>query len=163
MSKRRRTIGLPRGNHSKRPIDKKIIGIVKTLTDSAQAETTLLTVTFPCTIVGVRWSLSTIQGHIDNDTSFRWAIVVVRDGVVVSPIGGGDGADFYTPEQGVLTWGTGFLSRKDEGSGPIGLQIDGVTKTMRKLQGGDTIKFIGTADQTDGVHVTGGVQFFCKS
>lgn len=151
------------GNHSKRPIDKKIIGLVQTLSSAAQVATTLLTVTFPCTIVGIRWNISTIQGHVDADSSFRWAIVVVRDGVTVSAIGGGNGADFYTPEQDVFTWGTGFLAAKDNGNGNITLQIEGHTKSMRKLQGGDTIQFIGTCDQVGGVHLTGAVQFFCKS
>ncbi len=145
---------------ARRPIDKKLIGIAKTTIDATQVTTTLLTVTFPCTIVGLRWSLGAICDAGTTPTSFGWAVVVVRDGNTIGNLQIADGTDFYTPEQDVMAFGAATLAQIDTGSSNM---FEGNTKTMRKLMGGDTLVWVGQAIATHTVRCAGCIQFFCKT
>ncbi len=152
MSKRRRA---PSGRRvAPRPIDKKLIGVVHTVS-TTQAFTALITATFPCTIVGFRWDLA--FDHITGAPDFQWALVIVRDGNVVSTLALSNGADFYTPEQNVLAFGVGFIY-----ADIVPREYSGTTKTMRKLMGGDQIAIISLASVVNSVLLHGVVQFFCK-
>lgn len=164
MSKRRRgNNGARVAARAPRPIDKKLVGVVQTLSSAAQVSTTLMTATFPCTVVGLRWELSALQQHATANSFTSWAIVLVKDGQSVSNQSVANGSDFYTPEQDVLAFGTKWVAEADAGTAPVTADWSGNTKTMRKLMGGDTIQFIGLCDQVNGAIMRGVVQFFCKT
>lgn len=162
-NKRRRTgsIVVPMARPT-RPIDKSIIAVALTATSSI-ATSTLQTTTFPCTVVGLRWSLSILCAVTTTNPIVAWAIVVVKDGNSANSISISNAADFYTPEQNVLAFGMSRVSDSDSGSGPKILQIDNSTKTMRKLKAGDLLQFICISDTASGANINGAVQFFCKS
>ncbi len=162
MSKRRKGGGGRQVRHA-RPIDKQLKVVAQTLSSAAQTATTLFTVTFPCTIVGLRWDVS-IQGLITaSDHLNRWAIVVVRDGNSANTMSASNAADFYTPEQDVLAFGVGWTIDRDIGSGPSSITTSGSTKTMRKLMAGDTVQMIGLCSAVAGSHMDAIIQFFCKT
>lgn len=144
----------------KRPIDKSIIAISKDGIDSTQVSTTLATVTFPCTITGLRWDLSFFSDSGTTINHVAWAIVVVRDGNTLSTITISDGGNLHDPEQNVLTWGF-CTCAKFEVTKPVVYRGD--TKTMRKMMGGDTLKLAILHSGTDTAGVRGGIQFFCKT
>ncbi len=148
--------------NQRRPIDKAIINIVKIDVVAANQATVLVTATFPCTIVGLRWDISVIASAGSQLAAYVWVIVVVRDGVTASGIAKGDAATLYAPEQDVLTWGRGmcntFALTADQ---PV--RMTGDTKTMRKLMGGDTLQFICFGEATNKTTFEGAIQFFCKT
>ncbi len=145
-----------------RPIDKKLVYIQQTLSSAAQTSTTLLTATFPCTVVGLRWNFSAVHALATGDGYGAWAIVIVRDGVTASTMSQSNAADFYTPEQDVLAFGVFQLRDSDVGSGPSIYDISGSTKTMRKLMGGDTLQLLGISGTVNAQSIRGVVQYFCK-
>lgn len=144
---------------SRRNLDKKLIAIAQTVTTTQQA-TVLFTSTFPCTLTGIRWSIA-FGGNTTSANNLFWAIVMIKDGDTLSTMSTSTGADFFTPEQNVLSFGVIKTADSDGGTGPMVQNIMGSTKTMRKYMGGDTLQFIciGTAGSSD---VRGVVQFFCK-
>ncbi len=145
-----------------RPIDKSLININITNGGATQRTTILKTTTFPCTVVGLRWSLTFFNVLATGGEFFHWVVVVVPDGVAVSPIGTGNAADLYTPEQHVLAFGVIGLDANEEGSMLL-QNIEGSTKTMRKLKTGDVLMFtVLGVNGTAGI-IKGTIQFFCKS
>ncbi len=159
------TVAVARGGFSgraRRPIDKKLIVINQSITN-AQTSTTLLTVTFPCTVVGLRWDVDLNSILTAGASSNFWAIVVVRDGVTTSTMATSDGADLFTPEQDVLVFGCYRSPDADLGGGPVVKTWQGSTKTMRKLMGGDTLRLIGLGTTATTGTLLGVVQFFCKT
>ncbi len=144
-----------------RPIDKKLISILKTATGTSQVATTLLTTTIPCTITGIRWTLGFNSLVATGPINARWAIIVVRDGLSATTVGGTDGGDFYTPESDVLSFGSHLLGETDT-AGPQVINIDGTTKTMRKMMAGDLLIFTVVSDTAASLQTVGAVQFFCK-
>lgn len=144
---------------TKRPIDKKIISVLKSNVSTTQEETVLLTATFPCTITGLRWSLGQTQDGGTGQNKIDWAIVITRDGVSADTLTSADGDDFYTPEENVLVFGQGMISGSNQCN-----HWDGTTKTMRKLMGGDKIAFeVRGNSATNTAQVEGMIQFFCKT
>lgn len=141
----------------KRAINKEIIAVNRTQT-STQAATTLTTATYPCTITGLRWHIG-LKNSYAGANNFWWAIVLVKDGQTADTIAFSDGASIYSPEGNVLAFGVVEL---DNGAGDVIFNGEGSTKTMRKLQGGDTIQFI-SITSADSVSLRAGVQFFCKA
>lgn len=152
--KRARTNFAPQ---AKRPIDKSLINIAKTLSGTTQAETVLTTATFPCTVTGLRWEINGVNDQV-ADEIVRWAIILVKDGNSANAIGASDGSTFYEPEQNVLAWG---VLGTHAASGPMLSVNAGTTKSMRKLMGGDRILFIVKGD-ANAPKINGCVQFFCK-
>jgi len=150
--------GAGRTTGSRRPVDKQLTAVNKDATAGAQVTTTLITVTFPCTIVGLRWDLNFFQDAGTGTAIGAWAIVVLRDGVTQPTIAISDAAQFYNPEQDVMAFGMFAIDNNTETS-----QFIGTTKTMRKMMGGDKLVFIdlGIATNTHGLR--GVVQFFCKT
>lgn len=146
---------------SRRPIDKNIKAIQQTVTTS-NVTTTLFTGTYPGTVVGIRWSLNFISNTSASSPSVYWAIVIVRDGLSASTIGTSDGADFYTPESQVLAFGVGGVTDNDSGAGPYNSMMEGMTKTMRKIQAGDLLQFVTISNVATGLIARGAVQFFIK-
>lgn len=153
--------GIPLVQGSRRPTAKELIFVAQTATTS-NVETTLKTTTFPCTIVGLRWSIG-FTSTTANDHTVNWIIVIVKDGNSANTISQGNGADMYTPEQNVMAFGTVNLMSNAETGGNMNANVQGSTKTMRKLQGGDLLKFISFSNVATSTIINGVVQFFCKS
>lgn len=145
---------------AKRPIDKALV-VVNQSTTGTQQKTDLLTTTFPCTVTGLRWSL-TAFGSATGEQLLYWAVVIIRDGLSASTIATSDGASLYDPEQNVLAFGVVRLADRDAGAGPICANFEGSTKSMRKMMGGDKLSFISITDGNT-INVDGCVQYFCKS
>lgn len=143
-----------------RPIDKelKVVNQVATVTVGS---TTLKTTTFPCTVVGLRWSIAA-NALTAAETLIYWAIVIVRDGESANTPATSDGADFYTPEQNVLAFGMGRTESTAVASDQT-VHWEGSTKTMRKMKQGDLLQFITLDSAANGDSIDGIVQFFCKS
>ena len=146
----------------KSTINKEIIAIANNPTNT-QVQTVLITATFPCTVVGLRWDL-TFYGNVTAAENFYWAIINLKEGQTADTISATDGASFYQPEENVIVFGTGRTSDIDAAvGGPNHVHRDGTTKVMRKLQVGDRLAFIGLTAAANGVEVRGLVQFFCKT
>ncbi len=143
---------------SRRPVDKQLTAINKSSVDATQVATTLVTVTFPCTIVGLRWDLDFAQDAGTGLCAGKWAIVVLRDGVTQPTIAVSDGAQFYNPEQDVMAFGSILIDNNTETKKSIGN-----TKTMRKMMGGDKLVWIYAGVATNTSSARGVIQFFCKT
>lgn len=165
MSKRQRTSSTTQVRRSKRPIDKKIVSILKSAIGAAQQTTILYAAaTFPGTITGLRWDFNVIRtgGTADTAGNFSWAIVVQPAGTTTSTLSIADAASLYDPEQMVLAFGSG-CTFNDAGGSSDSVVYSGSTKAMRKLKTGDVLNFIvfGTATELHALH--GAVQFFYKT
>ena len=144
---------------ARRPVDKELVVISKNGVNATQVSTTLVTATFPCTIVGLRWDMSMLVDAGTGPGAYSWAIVILRDGVTISQMSQIDGAALYAPEQDVMSYGMGIMQQVDIGSGHY---YSGNTKTMRKLMGGDKLMFIYKGEATNTTACKGTIQFFCK-
>lgn len=120
-----------------------------------------MTVTFPCTITGLRWNLSSIIANNVNDV-VTWAIVHVREGEVTNTMNLTDAGSFYNPEQNVLCYGIRHMHGNTAGGGMSG-QWEGATKTMRKVMAGDRLVLCVRGYAAGNKIFQGIVQFFCKS
>ena len=165
MSKRRRvSAGRVRGGA--RPIDKQLTFINLNDIDATTSSTLLFVAAAPCTLLGIRWSL-TIEGDagtVGNPHDFRWIIVKLDDGDNINALNAANQADFYTPEQDVMAFG--FGSSRTSSTASTGMNsptIEGATKTMRKLRIGDGVHFAIRGAATDTVRAIGIIQSFCKS
>jgi len=143
----------------KRPIDKILVNVSQS-TDATQVSTTLLTATFPCTVVGLRWDITVLTDAGTGRGVYSWVIVIVRDGVTASQMSHTDGGTIYAPEQDVMAFGKGVNQITGLTDGH---QYNGSTKTMRKLMGGDKLLFLAKGEATDTQSFVGGIQFFCKT
>lgn len=141
-------------------MEKALINVDKSAVAAAQVNTTLVTVTFPCTIVGLRWDLSFTQDAGAGNGQYAAAIVVDREGQTANTLSLTDGSTLYQPEQDVMSYFSGENAPAAVGNGR---HYVGSTKTMRKMMGGDRLQFIilGVATNTTSVHGT--IQFFCKT
>lgn len=146
----------------KRPVGKNVINVVKATVSTTQLSTTLFTTTYPATITGLRWMIGA-NSIIAADTTVQWAIVKVNQGLSASNLGASDGGSYYLPEQNMITWGTAFLRGSTDQQGPGSVLFEGETKSMRKLQGGDTLQFIVVSSVANSLSLAGAVQFFTKS
>ncbi len=146
---------------SRRPVDKLIVCINKGTVGASQLTTTLTTVTFPCTIVGLRWNIAAVASAGTGAPQFTWAIVHVHDGHSPNTLVSSDAGALYQPEQDVMTWGAAIGAPEDTTGGP--LMWEGASKTGRKMMGGDTLQFLCIGEATNTAHCFGAVQFFCKT
>ena len=152
-----------------RPISKTLLFFHAPISGGTSIST-IFTTTFPCTITGLRWELST-PAHVGQgvaDGYVNWAIVLVKQGNTASTLPTGPQPmpiNLYVPEQNVLATGSGNLT--PTGTGEFGTVWNGKTKTMRKMQVGDNLQIVfslGTNDPSLEDAVFGGsIQFFCKS
>ena len=94
MSKRRRIT-------TSHTFDKHLISVVQSISAS-QVTTNMFTVIVPGTLTGLRWFISVEPLALG---SAAWALVQVRDTVIVSTMIITNGAQFYSPEQDVLAFG----------------------------------------------------------
>jgi len=163
MSKRARTSAPVNRTRSRRPIDKKLVSILKpTVTNVLQTTDLMPAASYPGTITGLRWNLWISNGAGTAQGFGRWAIVVVPAGTTASPITLSDAGSMYDPEQMVLAFGT--LAKYTAGTANTGGFPDiGQTKAMRKLKAGDKLQFICLGVATNIVDIAGTVQFFYKT
>ncbi len=155
-NKRART-GFTGGGH-KRPINKSLISILQTANDATDTSSQLFATTFPCTITGLRWTICFTQDQGTSTAFYHWAIVIVRAGVTQDTLTTTDGATFFDPESNCLVFGAGTIDNNVQSR-----VVEGSTKTMRKMQGGDALVFIAKGSATNTTRVDGVVQFFCKT
>ena len=144
--------------HAKRPIDKSLVAVQLTGINATDQSTTLLAVTFPCTMVGLRWSFTATQDAGTSTSFHHWAIVRNPDGVVLGTLAISDAAAFFEPEQNCLVFGAGTIPNNVDST-----HYEGSTKTMRKLFVGDKLEFIVKGSATNTCRVDGVIQFFCKT
>jgi len=147
----------------KRPIDKNILA-VRVDEDASQQELILYTATFPATMTGLRWDGGIMMTNAGSGSQqeVAWAIVLNQEGLAPDLLAFPSipgGSTLYQPEQNVLAFGRELVTF-ETGS----YKIQGSTKTMRKLQGGDQLLFI-YRWQTAGVtaRLALDIQFFMKS
>ena len=160
MSKRRRT-EFQRVTRS-RPINKELVSIAKDGIAATQVSSILITATFPCTITGLRWELAFInQSGTAGITALHWVIAIVREGVVAATIGITELATLFTPEENVMAFGVHQFDQN--GGNEPSIQVSGSTKTMRKLQTGDTLQLLMLGTATNLQKLRGVVQFFCMT
>jgi len=161
--KRARNTPLVVQTATRRPIDKRLVYVLKTSISDTQVGSTLITATYPFTLTGLRWAFEAHAGSVAANT-LSWAIVRVKDGNTASNIGQGDASNFYTPEQEVLAFGQVYVQDNDAGTGPANHRIEGSTKTMRRIANGDTVQFIikGATASALG-SFSGIIQFFGKT
>ena len=157
MSKRRRF-----SKGAARPVDKQLISVSQAIS-TTQTDTKLLDITFPATLVGLRWAISFNGILTAAPTNMSWAIVIVRDGETANTMNRSDGATFYSPEQNCLTFGIFRIPDTDAGAGPVTIQWSDSTKTMRKMAVGDELHIIGEGSSASTGQMIGIVQFFTKS
>ena len=164
MGKRRRLVV---ASTSSRPVDKRIVSILKTGVTNTQQTTTLVTAATACTVFGIRWSFW-VQGDAGTEGTqhpYAWAIVRQREGTTLVSLNTGDANTFYTPEQDVLAFGYG-TSRSDasttSGVSPTKTNWNDKSGSKRKLIIGDKIVFIINGIATETVRCEGSIQLFCK-
>ncbi len=164
MTKRRRTAGgqFVVATRSKRPIDKDLVGVVITNAGTTQRTTVLKTTTFPCTLTGLRWSFTYVNVLATDTVQGIWVIMVIPDGEAINTISISDGATIIAPEQAVMAYGS-LVSGDADLQGPITQVIEGSTKTMRKMRGGDVLQFAVILTAGTAGRIRGAIQFFCKS
>ncbi len=144
----------------KRPVDKLLINVIKSGVAGSTVTTTLVTATFPCTVVGLRWDISAACDAGTALGKVAWAIIILKDGETVNNLGTSDAGTLYNPEQNVMTWGNSILTGADQATIE---RWTGDTKTMRKLMGGDKLMFLVVGEATNTAEVRGTIQFFCKT
>ncbi len=164
MSVKRRRVGANVVRAARRPISKTLIVVKDDAVDGTQAKTLLFTTTFPATMVGLRWSLSALQGlGTTAVTQLQWAIVISRDGNVANTMSTGDSNSLYSPEADVLAFGCANMKTHTAASTVMPITWNGDTKTMRKLKTGDVLEIIYVAEATNTWAFFGCVQFFVKA
>ncbi len=158
IQSKRKKISQGRGGQRTRPIDKnlKTFALAPSATQVTQM---LITATFPCTLTGLRWEISALEGTVNTDL-VQWGIFIVRDGEVLGTFGIGAGTDWYTPEQNVLAFNNAYLTGSANGEPEF--HWSGHTKTMRKMMGGDQLIF-GCRSSANVVNFAGVIQVFCKT
>ena len=143
---------------SKRPIDKNLVSVLLFALDTSQQNQTLVTVTFPCTIVGIRWNVAHSQFGGTGFCRASWCINVLRDGGTQKNMSTSTGSTFFAPESDCLVYGVSVIENNSESK-----IFEGSTKTMRKMMGGDKLIFSALGVATNTSQVEGVVQFFCKT
>ncbi len=142
----------------RRPVDKLIIVVNKDTIAGSQVQTILTTATFPCTVVGLRWQITAAQDGGTTACIGEWAIIILRDGQTAGTLVLSDQGTMFQPEQDVLTWGMWNIDNNTQTK-----MMEGDTKTMRKLLGGDRLVFIAIGVATQTTKIQGIIQFFCKT
>ena len=132
-------------SRSKRSVDKQLISIQQ----STAVSRLLFTCTYPCTVGGLRWDLSTGNGN--NDIIY-WAIVVAKEGYNPNTLDLTSGNTLYQPESQVMAFG--IISNISGNSLNVGN-----TNTKRKLMEGDRLYFIADSPAPT-QEVNGIIQFF---
>lgn len=163
--KRQRTVPVVVQTSAKRPIDKSLINVNQAV-NNTQSNTSLVTATYPSTITGIRWSITFRApiGGIANEGG--WALIRVKDGVPPNTMSFTNAATFLEPEQEVIAFGRWAVQDADiaTSNGPSIDKIEGTTKSMRKLMGGDQIYFsVNGTNAAASTVCNATIQFFAKT
>ncbi len=143
---------------SKRPTDKNLIAVLLGSVNGTQQNVTLTTVTFPCTIVGIRWMINVEQAAGTGLAANAWCINVLRDGGTQKNMSFSNGSTFFAPESDCLVFAISSIDNNTETK-----TFEGSTKTMRKMMGGDKLIFSALGVATETSTFRGVIQFFCKT
>lgn len=154
----KRTRSTLSGFHTKRPINKSLIAVQQAGNTATDKSSTLFATTFPCTITGLRWDIAFTQDGGTGTAFIHWAIIIVRAGVTQDTLSITDGASFFDPESNCLVFGADTIANNVESK-----HHSGSTKTMRKMQGGDSLIFVAKGSATNTSRADGVIQFFCKT
>lgn len=142
--------------------DKNIISINETSLAGTQVSRALINTTsgttYPCTLLGVRWSFC-IQNTGAAFSNGLWMLVVVEQGDSPNTMILTTATTAYKPEQAVLAFG-GFCSTSGSSASPQ--IVSGFTTSKRKLKAGDNLYFIALAQAGSTVAICGAVQYFLK-
>lgn len=142
----------------KRPIDKQLFYMKGTGLDSTQDDRDFFTVTYPCTITGIRWEFNFVQDAGTGIAEGAWVLTINREsGNNPNTISLTNQTTMYAPEQDVLAWGTWAIDNNTQT-----VTTSGTTKTMRKLMTGDVIWVSLKGVDTNTTQYTGALQFFLK-
>jgi len=145
----------------KRTLNKEIICVTGTAIAATQNNTTLLTCTFPGTIVGLRWDFNIYCSADTGINTVSWMIHKVKSGVTTPTISQTGGSSLIGNEEAVMAWGGTVTVGDTAANGDSGRQWQSETKTMRKLQGGDILVFSCLGSASIAFH--GYIQFFMKT
>lgn len=141
---------------SNRPISKSLVSIDHDM-DPSQQQFELTSISYPCTIVGLRWDLAFSNGD-NSPTDCVWAIVRTGEGNNPNTISRDSQSTTYEPEQNVMAFGV-LAAGRDKA-----VSNRGDTKAMRKMQAGDKLWLVCKASGSGSTRRIGGVvQFFCKT
>ncbi len=146
---------------AKRPVDKQLINIVHDTTN-AQVVTVVETFTFPGTITGLRWDVVHTMSADATVIQGVWAIVIARDGDVPNQLALTNTTTLYQPETHVLAFGAWTGVKDADGAGST-IHWNDSTKSMRKVQAGDSLNFISFATTANSGDLSAIVQFFLKT
>lgn len=137
--------------------DKKLVSILKQGIGDTQVSTTIFNAIQPCTIKGVRWSLTAVQDAGDQTAEGFWAIVKVPEGRNANVVGFTQGGPVYSPPVlvvGSSVWG---ILNKSGTSAMIGS-----SQRHIKMSAGDQLVLIANGtDATNTSSLFGTVQGFC--
>ncbi len=150
----------PATRSPRRNLDKRIVNVRLATITATQQETTLLAVSIPGTLRGLRWDITVQQDGGTGGGVYAWAIVTVADGFSASALSTADGATLYAPEQEVWAYGVGGHSQATNDKALH--HYNGSLKTMRKVRVGDDLVFICKGEATDTVRIDAGIQFFLQ-
>jgi len=156
--KRARVTPIVIEKRQRRPVDKSLTNVGPVTFTTTQNNTSLITATFPCTITGIRWSFTFLA--LAGENSGAWAIIRVKDGLTPGTMSFTSGSDLFDPEQECIAFGRWAVN---DTIAPSIQLVEGNTKSMRKLMGGDQIYFIVNGTVANNTSVSGTVQYFAKS
>ena len=89
----------------------------------------------------------------------------VKDGLAPNPINFTSAGTLMDPEQEVIAFGRWAVQDADiaTSNGPSIQYVEGQTKSMRKLMGGDRIYFCSLGQTAGPTNILGTIQFFSKT
>lgn len=91
-----------------------------------------------------------------------WALVHVPEGNSLNTLATASGSSLYKPERNVLCYGS-YCQHSTTNAYHTPQHVKGSTKTMRKLQGGDTIQLAIKSDTANVLtKIVGALHFFYK-
>lgn len=166
--------GMPRktkvtkyGSKKKRNIDKWLIAVNLDPIAAGGTQLVLLTATYPCTVVSLRWEMAIARPT--TSCIIAWCVTILEENttIPIAPIqypaipAAGTAARFMAPERNVMAYG--IISADRGGDDPqFQSSYSGSTKTQRKIQSGDQLVFmvnyIGGFSQ-----IVGAFQYFVKT
>jgi len=142
-----------------RKINKELIYVDHAITNTTQVASVLINITYPCTLVGLRWDLHYVCSST-SDVVVTWCIVKVPDTTSASTMSQTDETSFYRPEADVLTFGILGATSNNGSRGPGMEHVTGSIKTKRKMQVNDDLTFLTKAVNTSTSTLRGIIQFF---
>lgn len=145
---------------SNRSKEKKLIALNMPV-NLSQTGTLLLTVAYPCSVSGFRWSLSILAVGPGNSNVY-WMIVLAPAGDNATTLGILNEDDAYAAEQNVVAFGKGTVTPTGVNAGWAVNHFEGKSNSFRRVRTGDRLFIITKSNATTGGTLIGTVQFFQK-